>query len=96
MNLLRFVLVVLAAYRVTRAVTYDEFPPSQWLRRTVVMRFGTESSWFKLITCPWCIGFWISTAAVFVLYRHAALEPNVVRAFAVSTLVGTIAGFVER
>lgn len=52
------VVSVVSSARITRLVTWDSFPPSIWVRRTwdSVTR---EGSWSLLMSCPWCLSFWI-------------------------------------
>ena len=69
-----FVVLALASFRLQRIVTRDDWPPSEWFRGAVERRFGTESSWFTLVTCPWCFGFWV-TAAVFAEHRFLDIVP---------------------
>lgn len=71
-----FVLVALAAYRLTRFVVadsllapqrrwlFERFPPSQGLANV----FGKDhpSRLGQLIDCPYCIGFWISGLCLWV------------------------------
>lgn len=53
-------LVCLTAYRLTRLVVSDSWPPSEWMRGQVIDRTGEESSWSYLVHCPWCMGMWIA------------------------------------
>lgn len=57
-------LVCLTAYRATRLVVADEWPPTAWLRGWVIGRTGEESAWSYLVHCPWCSGLWISGVVV--------------------------------
>lgn len=52
-----WVVVALAAFRLTRLVAVDEVThrPRQWLSG----KSTTAGYW---ITCPWCVGFWICAA----------------------------------
>lgn len=44
---------VLGAARLTRLMVADEFPPLEWLKMRYLVLVG-ESSWAKLVECPWC------------------------------------------
>jgi hypothetical protein len=45
------------AARLTRVITYDDFPPAVWWRiKWADWTHGT--GWEKLFTCSWCFGFW--------------------------------------
>lgn len=59
-----WILLTFIAARLTRIITDDHWPPSQWFRDAVQSRFGLDSPWFTLFTCPWCIGTYL-TAPVF-------------------------------
>lgn len=71
---LTFVILALAAYRLQRIVTKDDWPPSEWFRNKVGTRFGYHSSWFTFVTCPWCFGFWVS-AVVALEYQFLRVVP---------------------
>lgn len=71
-----FVIGVLATARVTRLFVDDDFPPVVALRdaylRFLAKKFdAVESedgarkadSWYGLVQCPWCFGFWASLLA---------------------------------
>jgi hypothetical protein len=50
---LTVIVLALAAYRLTRLVTVDEFPFGK-------LRDEMHGSWFgKLITCPFCVSVWL-------------------------------------
>jgi hypothetical protein len=59
---------VLGVGRLSRAIYYDAFPPSIWLR-TKWDLLTEESSWNLLLHCPWCLTHWIAAGslAVFVV-----------------------------
>lgn len=59
---LAFVVVILAAYRMTRAVVIDDI--TQPLRDYLTPKMGTR--WGELVECPHCAGFWISILVVVV------------------------------
>lgn len=101
---LRLLVVVLAAYRITRLIVSDSeddedkkgFPPAVRARRWIVRRFGVESSWVDLISCPWCVGFWVSSATVLVGFHGHPLLDQLLLCWAVSTGVGAMALLIER
>lgn len=74
------VVMSLVAYRVTRLVVSDTFPPVQWLRDTLVgadevKLVGTKWEWFgELITCYWCASFWIAGATVLVTNLFTSVQ----------------------
>jgi hypothetical protein len=49
-----FVIGVLSAARITRLVTWDEFPPTRWWRIKFADMVGDD--WGKLFSCLWCFG----------------------------------------
>lgn len=85
-----YVLVVLAAYRVTRVIVHDDFPPTMALRRVVVRKFGPDSSWADLVACPWCMGWWVSLAACAWVYPQEGPIRVLLRALACAALVGVL------
>lgn len=83
------VLLALAAARVTRLFTHDVITDELRLQATR-WQFTDD-----LLSCPWCIGFWISAAAVLSflhLSDHLAFQ-FVVLTFAVSQVVGLVHSF---
>jgi hypothetical protein len=56
--LLAFVVVVLAAARLTRVFNIDEIAAP--LRQWIINRYGADSKPGKIVRCYWCAGFWIS------------------------------------
>lgn len=65
-----FLVLSVAAYRITRLVVADDFPPVRRLRDRLVgpderKLVGTRLEWLgELITCYWCASFWVSGAVV--------------------------------
>jgi hypothetical protein len=83
-------LAVLASARLTRLVTTDSITES--LRVRIVAKTGWDGFVHKLIECPFCCGFWISSAVVVSIWlypRAPLLIP--LACFAVSEGVGLIA-----
>jgi hypothetical protein len=78
-----YLLLVLAAYRVTRAITTDTI--FEFAREKVWKRFPPDTKLGYLITCNWCTGFWVSIVFV-VAY---ILVPDIV--FVVSLVLSTSA-----
>lgn len=56
--LVAFVVLVLAAARLTRLIYFDDLtiPMRLWIDR----RFGQNSFLSKMVWCPWCAGVWAS------------------------------------
>lgn len=103
---LLLVLVPLAAYRLQRIVTADTWPPSRHLRRLLRDRIADvptasrarvrRADLFDLMTCPWCLGFWVSLVVVvatdlYVRRTHGAGLPlPVAWCFFTSAIVGKL------
>lgn len=96
MTVFRFVLLTLAAFRLTRLVVSDAWPPTKWLREKIESRTGSDSGWTMLTTCPWCFGVWV-TFAVF-LVDHFIWSPPIylLAPVAASALVGLLGTYDER
>lgn len=55
--------LVLGAGRLTRIITYDDFPPAIWAR-AAWDRVTNDGDWAKLAHCFWCAGPWVTLAAM--------------------------------
>ena len=84
MSPLGFVVVCLAAARITRLVTDDTI--------TEPLRVWASDKRFVygLITCPWCIGFWISLVIVAVWWTTGPRTEWLLAPFAVSYVAGRL------
>lgn len=76
-------LVVLACYRITRFLVYDQWPPLVWLRRKVTKdREQKESALAYLLGtsthygCPWCMSIWIAGAVTLGLALYTSLSEH--------------------
>lgn len=89
-------LATMAACRLTRLVTLDDITDSM---RERLARRGDDDLLFRLIRCPWCIGFWITLAAIIVAWQIAPLHhvpwwfAIPAQALAASQVVGWLAGW---
>lgn len=54
-----YVLAVFAACRLTRLFTHDDITTGLRLR---LARRGEHDLLWRLVRCPWCLGFWITAA----------------------------------
>jgi hypothetical protein len=82
---LAFVIICLAAARLTRLVTEDIItePLREWA--------SIKPAWvYDLITCPWCIGFWISLGCVAVWWTSGDRAVWLLAPFAVSYVAGWV------
>lgn len=103
-----FVLLCLAAYRVTRFLVKDSllgFGPDSGSRTSVrVDAFayddeGQDRSWLRgkigdLLTCTYCLGFWVSLAALCGWLRLAPWELGVEGVVVVFAIAG-VQGFLN-
>lgn len=91
-DLVLVVLMALAAYRLYRLFSIDEFPPiadtRRWIHARLKRRFGEE--WAHGMKCPWCAGFWWSIAVVLAVNAVTSIRLPVLTVLAVSCLVGLI------
>lgn len=97
---LLLVLLALASYRVTRIVTTDKITERFFDR----IRFGLERRWQEkndggsdthfnsglayMLSCPWCLGFWVSGAGTLLVSLVYGLDYPILTWLAVSTIVG--------
>lgn len=54
-----FIVVTGAVARLTRNLTFDNFPPAAMYRR-LVERIANGTAWGELATCPYCLGIWVA------------------------------------
>lgn len=60
---------VVGVGRVSRILTYDDFPPAewarlQWLNLTRNRKTGDNGKWGKLAVCQWCATPWIMAVCI--------------------------------
>jgi hypothetical protein len=67
---LLLVLMAGTSARVTRLLTADAFPPIARARSWVAARGDWQE---YLVSCPWCIGVWISAAVTGLAEAHYGL-----------------------
>ena len=90
---LLLILSALAAYRITRLVVLDSFPPVERARERLSAR---GESWDDMLHCPWCSGFWVSVlVGIAVQVAPDQWEPVAI-VFALSAVVGIISEAVAR
>jgi hypothetical protein len=94
-------LASLAAYRVTRLVTSDKITEPFFdrirfgLERRWYAKHGPEGSdthfnskLAYLLSCPWCLGFWVCGVFTMVLSLAYGLDYPILTWLAMSTVVG--------
>lgn len=62
-QLFAIVIAVLGVGRLTRIVTYDDYPPMIWLRSKWA-RLVKGGDWAKLLTCGWCASPYLAAVCV--------------------------------
>lgn len=91
---LNFVILALAAYRITHLITTDAIADK--FRDAVWSKFPPSTRIGYLISCNWCTGFWVS----FGLVAGASILPQltfvVSLIMAMSAVVGMISAWIER
>lgn len=96
-----FILLALACYRVTRLVTTDKITEPVFdrmrfgLERRWYAKHGPEGSdthfnskLAYLLSCPWCLGFWVSGAGTLLVSLAYGLDYPIITWFALSTVIG--------
>jgi len=95
------VLTTLAAYRVIRLVTTDKITERFFdrirfgLEHRWYAKHGPEGSdthfnskLAYLLSCPWCLGFWVAGAATLLVSMVYGLEYPLITWVAMSTVIG--------
>ncbi len=92
---LELLVLVLAAYRITRLVGWDDFPLAARARAWATGE-GSDGTFERpvlehFLTCPFCIGFWISLAVYGAWLSAPTPTLYAMTPFAISASVGLIA-----
>jgi len=87
---LLFTLICLAAFRITWFLIDDDFLDP--IRDRIVLRWQRHDSprYAAALTCPWCLGFYVSAALVAGVAAIASIPLPGIYALAVSTVVGIL------
>lgn len=101
-----FILLALACYRVTRLVTTDKItePIFDKIRFGLERRWyakhgpvGSDTHFNSklafLLSCPWCLGFWISGVGTLLVSLAYGLDYPIITWFAMSTVIGFLGRF---
>ena len=87
---LELVVDALATFRLTRLVVEDEIAAP--IREAVWKKYDvTDSKIGYLLTCPWCVSFWVGAGVVAAHQIAPDQWKPVARVFAMSALTGMIA-----
>lgn len=89
----KLLILVLAGYRVTRFVTTDDMPLLAKIRdgaqKTLRRTLGDD--WAEGLTCPWCVGTYVSAAAVAIGSQVTSLPVPVAWWLATASGIGIVA-----
>lgn len=100
---LQLVLMALVAYRLSRLLVEDEFPPIKWFRDKLTTPYESPADseirrttkvpyWMAyLISCTWCVSVWTSGAVVLV----TSLTMGVPAPFLVWLALAAVAGLIS-
>ena len=94
MNLVEFLILGFAAFRITRLFVFDAIldEPRQWIYKKLEVRKKrgggikvddddiVKKKLGILSTCPWCVGFWVSA----LLYIFYTADFSIINIFAVA------------
>jgi hypothetical protein len=91
---LTFVILTLAAFRLTHLITTDAI--ADGFRTKIWKKFPPSTKIGYLITCNWCTGFWVSVFLVifYLVLPVATLVVSLI--LAISASVGLISAWIER
>lgn len=87
MNGVRVAVQAAAAYRLTRLLQVDSLPPLPAVRAWLITRYP-DHPLIELVSCPWCLGFWVSVGVV----AADALVPKLWRPLALSLALSAAVG----
>jgi hypothetical protein len=86
---LTFVILALAAFRVTRVITTDVVFES--VRERIWKKFPSSKGFGYLITCDWCTGFYVSIAFVLAYLLVPVIVYVVSLVLSISAIIGLLA-----
>jgi hypothetical protein len=86
---LTFVILALAAFRVTRVITTDVVFES--VREKIWKKFPSSKGFGYLITCDWCTGFYVSIAFVLAYLLVPVIVYVVSLVLSISAIIGLLA-----
>jgi len=86
---LTFVILALAAFRVTRVITTDTV--FEAVREKIWKKFPPSKGFGYLITCDWCTGFYVSIAFVLAYLLVPVIVYVVSLVLSISAIIGLLA-----
>ena len=96
MDILEWVAVTLAAFRLTRLITWDDFPPIKAVRDFIIRKSGEGSALAELVSCPFCTSVWVAFGTCAAWYWGPRELRAVLIALAVSGAVSLVFMFAEK
>lgn len=93
MSGVRFAILCLCAYRITRAITRDKLPLLRRPRERALRRWtaGKATDWrAEFIVCPWCVGVWVAAAMTLVADLVGSVWAPGLTFLAVASAVGML------
>jgi len=94
-SILQFIILGLATYRITRLFIRDTIlsTPRDWFWS----KFPPESSKLGyLLTCEWCLSFWIGSLLVFSAIIIPSVTYVIAAVFAVSAVTGLLTAYEDK
>jgi hypothetical protein len=89
-----FILLALAAYRITRLLIQDEILAGP--REALFNRLKPTSKITYFLNCYWCLGFWVSILVVLAYSLFPGVMIVVALVLAMSALVGIVDALLNR
>lgn len=93
-DLITFVIYILAGYRITRFIIEDSLPEP--VRNAIWKKFPPTYGIGYLITCYWCSGFWVATLLVIGYILIPSVMFYVALVLALSATTGIISKLLDR
>lgn len=86
---LTFIIDCLATYRLTKLIVEDEILTEP--RVALIEKVGEDSKLGYLMSCPWCMGFWVGILVV----GCRAFAPRVWHSVATALALSAAAGYLS-
>lgn len=93
-TVLTFIILALAAYRLTHVITTDAI--ADGFREWVWSKYPPETKIGYLITCNWCTGLWVSVLFVAGILLLPQMTFVVSLVLAISAAIGLLSALIER
>lgn len=96
-DLLLFLILSFATYRVARFIAQDSFPPMEQLRNKILYRdeeVDPRNKWVVGLECPHCVGPYVAIIIVVIVNAMVGVPLPVIYALAVAGLQSAFASLV--